>query len=546
MNRKITILLSALLATATGMASTLAGNDTINRMVLVESTYNPIVVGAVKRNFIPEAMEPSMKKESIVYADEAMPLARFERTPQQAKGAAIATSKSLPGYFHLGFGNRNNISGLAAYKQDFGQSGALTIGAHIDGWNGNIRLDEGKWSSRFYDMGIGSRYDLQLGRMRLGAYLDAERYTFNYLTLGHFDATAGYANTQRSGHVDAGVSLDGNFKEHYYYNVKGGYANYSQDSHLGSEGRNVEGHLYLLASLGKDLYEWGKASVDLRADWLVYKGLPGYGNYSSLGVTPSWDYAYDDFQFKVGMNLDLMTRMGAAVQVSPHCRVTYTPSKMYSAELLIDGGRKLPAFGYLHALSPYWSTTAQLTPSYTFLNVRLAGDARIMEGLHAHLGGGYKVIDNALFCTAMDSAGVMFSNIVGRDAQLIYADADISYIYKDMVGVSATTAYYHWMVRGNRALLAYTPQWDVHVKARARLMKGLYAHTDLRFVTYSAVEKGQREASAIDLSLGIHYAMNAKLSLFLDGHNLLNCSYPRFAGYPSQGINVLGGAVFKF
>ena len=47
-----------------GMAQT--PNDTINRMVLVESTYNPIIVGAVKRNFIPEEVKPSMNKEKAV------------------------------------------------------------------------------------------------------------------------------------------------------------------------------------------------------------------------------------------------------------------------------------------------------------------------------------------------------------------------------------------------------------------------------------------------------------------------------------------------
>lgn len=49
----ITILLSVLSA-ATIAAHPVAPSDTINRTVLVESTYNPIIAGAVKRNFIPE------------------------------------------------------------------------------------------------------------------------------------------------------------------------------------------------------------------------------------------------------------------------------------------------------------------------------------------------------------------------------------------------------------------------------------------------------------------------------------------------------------
>ena len=54
-------LVPVLLAATIGISQT--ANDTINRMVLVESTYNPIIVGAVKRNFIPEEVKPSMNKE---------------------------------------------------------------------------------------------------------------------------------------------------------------------------------------------------------------------------------------------------------------------------------------------------------------------------------------------------------------------------------------------------------------------------------------------------------------------------------------------------
>ena len=50
-NRYMMTLLASLSVVATGVAQTSAHNDTINRMVLVESTYNPVVAGAMKRGF---------------------------------------------------------------------------------------------------------------------------------------------------------------------------------------------------------------------------------------------------------------------------------------------------------------------------------------------------------------------------------------------------------------------------------------------------------------------------------------------------------------
>ena len=83
MKRIALTLLPMLLITAIGIAQT--NNDTINRMVLVESTYNPIIVGAVKRNFIPEEVRPSMNREKVVYADENIDLTNFDREAQPAQ-----------------------------------------------------------------------------------------------------------------------------------------------------------------------------------------------------------------------------------------------------------------------------------------------------------------------------------------------------------------------------------------------------------------------------------------------------------------------------
>ena len=101
------------------------------------------------------------------------------------------------------------------------------------------------------------------------------------------------------------------------------------------------------------------------------------------------------------------------------------------------------------------------------------------------------------------------------------------------------------MVGDNRGILTRAPQLDTRVNARVRIIPGLYAHTDCRFILFTAIE-GHRERAIIDWSLGAHYALNERLSFFLDGHNLLNRHYHRYAGYPSQGINVMAGAAFKF
>ena len=115
-------LFSIIFITIAGIAQT---NDTINRMVLIESTYNPIITGAVKRNFIPDEVKPSMQKEQVIYTNEYLPIKKFNRNIDAIQPISMKKESILPGYVHFGYGNYNNLNGLATYKLNFKQNQSL-------------------------------------------------------------------------------------------------------------------------------------------------------------------------------------------------------------------------------------------------------------------------------------------------------------------------------------------------------------------------------------------------------------------------------------
>ena len=540
--KRYIILLTTLLATLGAVSQN--ANDTINRMVLVESTYNPIIAGAVKRNFIPEEIEPSMKKETIVYADESVPVQYFERMPRMVQSASMPRQTQWPGYVHLGLGNKLNFDGLAAYGLHFKERHHLTFGAHADGWQGKFKTDgEERWHSSLYDLGLDVDYKLLLGNATLTAGIEGSHYRYNYLLQPAL--YSGATDIQQGTRLGGQFRLEGNAHEHYRYHVAAQYTRLGRSAYFTNEQRHSEQHFHAELSFGVDFYEYGLASLLVRSDLLMYQGLDNYRTYSSFGFTPRWDYSYGDLDLTAGVNLDIQNLYGPAIQVSPACEVRYTPSKLFAANLTIDGGRQLHSFGALYALSPYWASQSQLANSYTFMNARLTGNLRIIEGLHFQVGGGYRIMGNALFENALDTLGTIYAGFSTHKAQVAYAHAQASYTYKDLYTIAAEGNYNHWMVGDNRGILTRAPQLDTRVNARVRIIPGLYAHTDCRFILFTAIE-GQRERAIIDWSLGAHYALNERLSFFLDGHNLLNRHYHRYAGYPSQGINVMAGAAFKF
>ena len=539
MKRHIPLLPMLLLATI-GIAQTV--NDTINRMVLVESTYNPIIAGAVKRNFIPEEVRPSMNKEQVVYANESVGLIHFDRQAQPAQATELTHEENNSGYAHLGYGNYNNLNGIAAYKWEFNANNDLAFKAHINGWNGKFKLDnDAQWRSHLYNTGLGADYNLHLGKALLNAGIHATHYSYNYLA---HEISSEAKSTQHANDFGGYATVNGVAKRHYYYRATISYTHFMRGLHFAYKNPHSENHIHGEVSLGRNFYNWGLVSVSLRSDGLTYQGPADYAGYFSMSVTPSWEYETGNFLFVSGFNMDILSGQNIThpFQMSPECRISYIPSNRFSAQLTLDGGRDIHTFGTLYECSPYWASAEQLRPTYTFLNARLEGGVRIIEGLHLRFGGEYKILSDALFETVMDSAGTIYTGITNHNAQVATFGGGINYVYKDLVNLSAKGNYHYWMLQGDPAILARAPQIKIDVNARVRILPKLHAYTDLKLATFT----GTDERAVIDWSIGSNYALNKKFSLFLDAHNLLNCRYSYYTGYPSQGFNILGGAIFKF
>lgn len=546
MNRYISIL-SVLLTATLAVAQTTPG-DTINRTVLVESTYNPIVVNAVKRNFIPDEVEPSINRAAIVYADEALPITRLQYKALPAEKVGIAQEKGFPGYVHLGYGNSHNLDGLAAYYLQFNENNALSLNANINGWNGNLkRQDNGWWWSHLYDANADVRYRFTHGKGELGAGLTVGHSAFNYLTVGELTPNMGLTDQQHSNLLGGSIYAKGLIGERYQYDANIAYTHFGQQAYLGMADKfHGESHLHTQASVSTELDKYGTATVRISDDLMSYSFDSPHKVMHYFTLTPQWSTSYKQYHFAAGVNLDLSISSYARIKASPACSVTYTSGENFNASLLLDGGHQLPTYTYLASLSPYWMRTPELQSSYTYLNALLAGNMRLTEGLHLIINGGYRVIGSAIFETVADVANIRYTSFENRNAQLLHATTKLNYDYKQQFSYFAQATYNHWMVKGERAILSRAPQLDMQTGVRMQILKDFVLHSDFRYLLFTATANQEREHSIIDWGLGMRYALNTHWSFFLDGHNLLNHRHQIYAGYPSQGIHALAGAAFKF
>ena len=131
-----------------------------------------------------------------------------------------------------------------------------------------------------------------------------------------------------------------------------------------------------------------------------------------------------------------------------------------------------------------------------------------------------------------------------------YAGAELRYDYKNIFSFSAAGVYRSWdtkddsQLTGNYAL-AYKPAFEANLHIDVRPISSVLLSLGYQHVSREKVEESKVDA-VNNLYLGGTYEFLKGISVYARINNLLNRDYQYYWGYPTEGINFIGGVSFKF
>lgn len=131
-----------------------------------------------------------------------------------------------------------------------------------------------------------------------------------------------------------------------------------------------------------------------------------------------------------------------------------------------------------------------------------------------------------------------------------YAGAELRYDYKNIFSFSAAGVYRSWDTKddsqptGNYAL-AYKPAFEANLHIDVRPISSVLLSLGYQHVSREKVEESKVDA-VNNLYLGGTYEFLKGISVYARINNLLNRDYQYYWGYPTEGINFIGGVSFKF
>lgn len=553
-------ILSAIMLAASNL---FAQNDTIGAVIQVENNYAPVVVKATKMGFTPQIEIASDHAPlNLIFSQKGEPFKRFV-SQRNVKDVLPTQEMYLPGYARLGYGTGNNLDLKAAYRFSFGKRDRLTLFASMDGYNTDIDYNDEEWRSRFYTTEINADYTHNFDNLTLGVEADIKNSVFNYMQ------PIFYANNLRMPEttdkqncrsyallVKAASNTMGalSYKAYAGFTINNRKYSASIAENIGETRLRAGGTVrYELAH--ENLYNLG-ANIDI--DGFIHNSAlkpedgPGihdrYSDYALIRLNPFGNLRFGDWKGRLGIHADLVTANSPFLAVAPDIRIEGPLAQGISLYAAATGGRKAASFETLDILSPYWNYIPGVKQPATVYNLCdiSAGVRTTIGALYTNIYAGFSYTIDDLMPTADAKTSILYTKFIQDNSRDIYIGIDAGYDFGGIVNVEGNIRYDRWGCSDNDDLLMYKPMLTAGIKARARIIEGLYANVGYTFTGYTSGNDDLKIEDKSYLEARISYRLHKQLNLFLQGNNLLDCEYELYPGCLAQGANAMVGASINF
>lgn len=528
-----------------------AKDSTVNRTVIVEQEYNPDILDASKVNVLPKVEPPTVSKKEVEYDATLMPAGNIPAPIMQAYTGKEAANKALPGYARLGYGSYGNLDARANYLFTLPNSDRLNLTFAMNGMDGKLDMpnNEGNWNSYYYRTHAGMDYVHSFKKIDLNVAGNFDLSNFNFLP-----NSVNSKQKFTSGDIHFGVkstSADLSIQFRAETNLL-----LYERRHEIAFGDIQEGIVRTKADVTGSISDEQFIGLAIGMDNVFYKNNH-FENYTALNLNPYYLYENDDWKIRLAAHVDPTFGFGKQFRFAPDVTLQHTFSDSYILYAQAKGGRLQNDFRRLETISPYGQVDRQPDATYEQLNAAIGFKTSPIAGLWFNIYGGYQDLKNDLLqsfqrydiedATSISPLSGYALNFTPRNTHNMYAGAEVSYSYKDIISFTTSGVYRDWKISNGNAdwLLSYKPAFEANFRIDLRPISSVHIGMGYQNIARTKVE-GEKANPVSNLYLSGSYEIFKGISAYARVNNLLNKSYQYYWGYPTEGVNFAGGVSFRF
>ncbi|MGF1560072.1 MAG: TonB-dependent receptor [Flavobacteriaceae bacterium] len=549
--------------------------------VTVTKAYTPTISDAFKIRSVPNMNDSIvLQKKKIEYSIFSVPVAS---TFAPAKGQASAVKKTPPpslynSYASAGGGNPANLMAKFYTSRTIDRESGYTIGLGHNSSRGDIAGVE--LDNIFSDTKLDAAFMKRDSDFDWGANLGVQHQMYNWygLPAGVFDAVTVAGIDERQNYYMAEVGAHVNLEDSFFKRAELRYRRFFDAVNSG------ENRVVFKPSFEFPVAE-ESVGIKLKVDYVGGKfenadvnnteNSAGI-NYSHLqvGVNPSLTMLRDDLSLNLGINLVYgldSENSDSNFYIYPAITASYRLLNEFAiAYAGIEGELVQNSYFGLVEENPFVSPTLTIQPTDKQYDSYIGLRGQLLPNLSYNIKGSYTAENrkplfnlNPQNNFRTDEKGYYFGNsfeVFYDDVKTlgIFAELNIDINRNFTLGINGE--FYNYNTETDN------PAWNLPEVQASLFMdyqigEKWYMGANLFFVgerqdfsqiALQGVQPVDFPATIItldsffDANAHIGYRLSDQLSIFVKAANIANNNYQRWANFPVQGLQILGGATYKF
>ena len=556
------------------------GSEVVN----VVKPYTPTISDAFKVKESPVIDdEDNTQKEEIKYNIFSFPVASTF-TPAKGQAAAVDKEKKeriFSNYATLGVGNYGTVNGELYVTHNFGRDSYL--GAMLRHLSSQGGIKDAKLDDNYATTGLDVTYGSRNRDLNWNVDLGVKRQMNNWYGLPYdnivFDAPTIESIEEKQIYNTIALGGKVGLKDSFFSELTMQFKRFSDDFGSG------ENRFWIKPNFDFEVMD-SKVNADFVVDYVGGSFDRMYAadtelKYSNVifGTKPNFLYQQDDLSVLIGAGVFYTTgkfndETDSKIFVYPNVKASY---KIVEDVLIgyagAEGGLNQNSYADFVDQNPFISPTLYIAPTDNKYDIYVGLKGKLASSVSFNVKGSYNNDDNkALFVSnpyqhnsvTNNTEGYAYGNsfdVVYDNVKTMSIFGEIKADFSKSVSLALNGTYNNYST-DLQAEAWNLPQLKIGANLDFDITDKWHAGTNIFFVGErkdlipvqslaavfppETIYQVETLDSYFDLNAHVGYNFSERLSFFLRGNNLANQQYNRWANFPVQGIQILGGANYKF
>jgi len=550
------------------------GSEVVN----VIGTYTPTISDAFKVKETPSFDDETItNKEKIEYSIVSFPVASTF-TPSKTSAQEVEKQekeKYFDNYTSIGIGNYGTFLGELYLTHNIETN--QYIGAMLKHRSSQGGIKDAVLDDFFYDTSLDLTYLTQEEHYNWSAAMGYKNQVYNWYGLpvkhvNFLDTTILSVNekqTYNSFYIGGKIAVNQSVfdQSQVYY------------QRFWDAQKSTENRFWIKPSFNVEFAQT-QIKIDVIADYIGTEYQKDYFWVSSLeyshfnlGVQPSFIYQQDELSVKIGAGLfynigKRNSKSDNKIRVYPQIQGSYrVVGDLMIAYAGVEGTLQQNSYADFVTENPFVSPDQTLIPTDKKYDFYVGLKGKLADNIAYNLRGSYKNERAKPFYSSLyessnsNTEGYAFGNsfyVLYDNLKTLDFFGEIKTEITKDISVFANANYRNystfseaeaWYMPSIRFLLGtninITEQFSI--SANVFYVGERKAKFDLDVLSIgTSTSITETLDGYVDVNVGMNYKFNSRFGLFLDFYNLTDESYEKWFNFPVQGIQILGGANYKF